>query len=292
LNVSLFRSRWKYSRELSLLAPLDLVRGTRGIGQLVALRGFFRAQIRVRILAIMAETAVATAQKSDVADRARLAELESVIARGKRAFIEVGKALAEIKRSRLYLLQRYRSFGDYCAKKWGISSKHGDRFVRAFELATRRIAAGLPAPKNERQARLMLEKESRARRGAAAPPPTIAGEQLAAEQPATIVNGHAPAPIVNGQPAVSGQARVNGYVQAPALPPIQRADAVPVVDDLTPRGFFSTALAEQIGQVLDQLKTMHAKHPEAYQLTEILRLYWSELCTKVPNGSLIRRAWL
>jgi hypothetical protein len=206
--------------------------------------------------------------------------LEDVIARGRDTFIQVGKALLEIRDSRLYMLRGYRTFDAYLAAKWQFTRRHADRLVQAFDLATRRVAAGLPPPANERQARFLLEEESRARR-------------LPVQAPAPpIVNGHFPEPIVNGHAAVNVRARVNGQVQAPALPPPRRADTVPVVDDRTPRGFFSPQRAEQIGQVLDQLKTLHRAHPEALQLTEILRLYWSELCTKVPNGSLIRRAWL
>jgi hypothetical protein len=58
----------------------------------------------------MVGTSVVSASGTAAAGSARLAHLEDLIARGKGAFIEVGKALAEIKRSQLYLLQGYASF--------------------------------------------------------------------------------------------------------------------------------------------------------------------------------------
>jgi hypothetical protein len=51
-------------------------------------------------------------------DQHRLDELEKTIARGKRTFVEVGLALAEIRQYRLYRGE-YSSFSEYCQKKWG-----------------------------------------------------------------------------------------------------------------------------------------------------------------------------
>jgi hypothetical protein len=48
----------------------------------------------------------------------RLAELEKVIAKGKKTFVEVGLALAEIRDLRLYK-REYSGFEEYCRKKWG-----------------------------------------------------------------------------------------------------------------------------------------------------------------------------
>ena len=53
-----------------------------------------------------------------VRETARLAELEKTIARGKKTFVEVGLALAEIRDLRLYKLE-YGGFEEYCRKKWG-----------------------------------------------------------------------------------------------------------------------------------------------------------------------------
>lgn len=48
----------------------------------------------------------------------RLGELEKVIAKGKKTFVEVGLALAEIRDLRLYK-REYTCFSEYCQKRWG-----------------------------------------------------------------------------------------------------------------------------------------------------------------------------
>ena len=48
----------------------------------------------------------------------RLKELEKVIAKGQKTFVDVGLALAEIRASRLYR-REYSGFEEYCQKKWG-----------------------------------------------------------------------------------------------------------------------------------------------------------------------------
>lgn len=60
----------------------------------------------------------------------RLAELESAIDRGLKSFIEVGTALKEIRRRRLYRDQ-HATFDAYCRKRWGLSRIHGHRLIRA-----------------------------------------------------------------------------------------------------------------------------------------------------------------
>ena len=64
----------------------------------------------------------------------RLSELESVIERGKQAFIEVGNALDEINTKRLYR-ECYVSFKEYCASKWGFSRQQGYRLIDAAKIA-------------------------------------------------------------------------------------------------------------------------------------------------------------
>jgi len=81
----------------------------------------------------------------------RLAELETVIERGQRTFVEVGKALAEIRDSRLYK-EEFGTFEDYCREKWGWTR------VRAYQLIDAAgVAESLPESvkhvlQNDRQA--------------------------------------------------------------------------------------------------------------------------------------------
>jgi hypothetical protein len=51
----------------------------------------------------------------------RLAELERVIERGLQSFVEVGKALADIRDGKLYRCQGDATFEDYCQQRWGFS---------------------------------------------------------------------------------------------------------------------------------------------------------------------------
>ncbi len=67
-------------------------------------------------------------------DDQRLAELEKTIARGKKTFVEVGLALAEIRDLRLYRRQ-YSGFAEYCREKWGWTKQHAYRLIEAAPVA-------------------------------------------------------------------------------------------------------------------------------------------------------------
>src|SRR5687767_13487946 len=69
-----------------------------------------------------------------------LEELESVIERGLRTFVEVGSALLEIRDRRLYREQGHGRFEDYCRARWGLKRQ------RAYELME---AAGTVAAMSE-----------------------------------------------------------------------------------------------------------------------------------------------
>jgi hypothetical protein len=89
-------------------------------------------------------------------DSARLAELESTIKRGLRTFVEVGKALAEIRHRRLYR-ESHSTFEAYCRERWDFSDSRARQLIGVIEgVVTTVTAAGLPTPSNERQARELL----------------------------------------------------------------------------------------------------------------------------------------
>lgn len=88
-------------------------------------------------------------------ERARLAELETVVKRGFDVFIEVGLALMEIKNSRLYR-DMHSTFEEYLDQKWGLSRARGYQLIDAALVSTLVDAAGLPPPANERQARELV----------------------------------------------------------------------------------------------------------------------------------------
>lgn len=78
-------------------------------------------------------------------ERGRLAELEGVISRGARAFVEVGEALIAIRDERLYR-ERYDTFEAYCRAKWGISSRYGNILIGSSKVAKAVVNQGMPAP--------------------------------------------------------------------------------------------------------------------------------------------------
>ena len=97
------------------------------------------------------ESEYATAQL-DVAERARLQELESIVENGLQTFYEVGKALEEIREQQLYR-ESHKSFEAYCQDKWGIARRTADRFIGAARVMENLRPMGLKFPANERQVR-------------------------------------------------------------------------------------------------------------------------------------------
>jgi len=87
-------------------------------------------------------------------DSARLAELETAIQRGLETFVEVGRALAEIRRRHLYR-ESHSTFEDYCRERWDFSDSRAHQLIGTNETVTTVTAAGLPPPANERQARAL-----------------------------------------------------------------------------------------------------------------------------------------
>lgn len=65
-------------------------------------------------------------------DAFRLGELETVISRGLKTFVDVGNALLEIRESRLYRAE-FRTFEDYCQEKWGMDRNYANKQIRAAE---------------------------------------------------------------------------------------------------------------------------------------------------------------
>lgn len=63
----------------------------------------------------------------------RLKELETVISSGMRTFVEVGKALQEIRDSRLYL-NSHETFEGYCRDRWDMSRRHANRLIESTEV--------------------------------------------------------------------------------------------------------------------------------------------------------------
>lgn len=64
----------------------------------------------------------------------RLIALERTIEAGRKTFVEVGIALAEIRDSRLYRSD-FITFEDYCTEKWGWTKQHVYRLIEVAPIA-------------------------------------------------------------------------------------------------------------------------------------------------------------
>src|SRR5262245_5976189 len=93
----------------------------------------------------------------------RLSELEAVIERGQQTFIEVGRALTEIRDSGLYRTE-FATFEEYCKTRWGWERQRAYQLISASDAVTKmstvvdkeepiEIEEELPPVTNERQAR-------------------------------------------------------------------------------------------------------------------------------------------
>jgi hypothetical protein len=73
-------------------------------------------------------------------EKRRLKKLEGIVERGMSTFIEVGNALTEIRRDKLYRLSPFggqgATFEEYAFRKFGHSRAHANRHIKAAEVQT------------------------------------------------------------------------------------------------------------------------------------------------------------
>lgn len=104
----------------------------------------------------MTNTITVTAQVVNLttSELQRLTILEQTVSKGLQTFVEVGKAIAEIRDSKLYR-ENYSSFEDYLGNRWGISRTRGYELIGASQVVAdlSAIAETVPLPENEAQAR-------------------------------------------------------------------------------------------------------------------------------------------
>jgi hypothetical protein len=84
--------------------------------------------------------------------RVRLKELERVIEQGLTTF--VGRALVEIRESRLYATTGHATWDDYCRERWGLSKTHANRQIDAAQVQDRLRPIDVTLP-NEHVARMV-----------------------------------------------------------------------------------------------------------------------------------------
>lgn len=85
------------------------------------------------------------------AESVRLVELERVIERGKTTFVEVGKALEEIRDQKLY--KPKQTFEEYCQERWGFTRMHASRLIMAAGVVENVTGRLQSAPSNIEQTR-------------------------------------------------------------------------------------------------------------------------------------------
>ena len=77
-------------------------------------------------------------------EKVRFTELEAIVETHLETFLNVGRALAEIRNKRLYR-QQHATFEDYCRHRWGFSGSRGLDLVRSTSVAEH-LLAGPAAP--------------------------------------------------------------------------------------------------------------------------------------------------
>ncbi len=164
----------------------------------------------------------------------RLGELERVIERGLKSFMEVGTALMEIRDSRLYR-SSHGTFNEYCHERWDISRERAHQLISSVDVVNS-LSTTVNKPDSERVARPLSQLAERERDAAweAAVESALDGKPTAA-QVQEAVNEH--------------RARINGeYAAEPRSQPVmqgtvKRPPAMPIV--LEP-GDVAPAHTEQI----------------------------------------------
>lgn len=81
------------------------------------------------------QTALSSSVDTSFSDseRLQLECLEGIIEKGLKTFVEVGEALLEIKKEKLYRVG-YATFDEYCQKRWGIGIRQSQRLIRASKV--------------------------------------------------------------------------------------------------------------------------------------------------------------
>lgn len=117
-----------------------------------------------------------------------LDQLEVIIERGQQTFIEVGRALMEIRDRRLYR-ETHATFEAYCGERWGWTRQHAYRHIDAAQVAGA-LSSTDDKPGSVREARAMLanlepEEREQVRKGTATPA-TLARLSSPPRKPATV----------------------------------------------------------------------------------------------------------
>ncbi len=72
--------------------------------------------------------------KSEIVVESKLQQLEATITKGLRSFVDVGKALQEIRDSKVYVTPGCPTFEQYCQDRWEMSKTQANRLIQAAQV--------------------------------------------------------------------------------------------------------------------------------------------------------------
>lgn len=87
----------------------------------------------------------------------RLTSLENIIASNQYRFVEIGKALKEIRDSRLYKLTFHETFEAYGRARWDMGRSQVYRLINAYDVINNLSPNGDILPANEAQVRPLVQ---------------------------------------------------------------------------------------------------------------------------------------
>ena len=87
----------------------------------------------------------------------RLTHLENLIARNQCQFHEIGKALKEIRDSRLYKLILFKTFDAYTRARWDMGRAQAYRLIKSYTVISNLSPIGDILPANEFQVRPLVQ---------------------------------------------------------------------------------------------------------------------------------------
>jgi hypothetical protein len=88
-------------------------------------------------------------------EKTKFRECEKVIEKGWNTFVDVGKALTDIRDKRLYR-QEFKTFESYCRQKWSFGKAHAYRYIGAAEVIEDLSPIGDKLPVAESQVRPLI----------------------------------------------------------------------------------------------------------------------------------------
>lgn len=89
----------------------------------------------------------------------RLSHLETVIARNQGHFCDIGRALNEIRKNRLYKLALFETFEAYTRARWDMGRAYAYRLIKSYEVVCNLSPIGDILPANECQVRPLAQLE-------------------------------------------------------------------------------------------------------------------------------------